>query len=193
MIQRRWQLFFVFLLFVQGSVESLAQPDAISLENALKTRGTVIMFRHALAPGFGDPSNFRVDDCNTQRNLDARGREQSKAIGSQFKRLGFSSDVVYSSPWCRCLETARLMDIGPVTSFDGLGSFFEGHVNRDQTLDQLNTQLGSIAQSQDKPVVMVTHQVVISAVTRMGTTSGEAILYDPTSNQSRRIQLSTND
>ena len=193
MIQRRWQLFFVFLLFVQGSVESHAQPDVISLKDALKTRGTVIMFRHALAPGFGDPSNFRVDDCGTQRNLDARGREQSKAIGSQFKRLGFSSDVVYSSPWCRCLETARLMDIGPVTSFDGLGSFFEGYVDRSQTLERLNTQLDSIAKSQDKPVVMVTHQVVISAVTRMGTASGEAILYDPTSNQSRRIQLSTND
>jgi broad specificity phosphatase PhoE len=193
MIQRRWQLFFVFLLFVQGSVESHAQPDVITLKDALKTRGTVIMFRHALAPGFGDPSNFRVDDCGTQRNLDARGREQSKAIGSQFKRLGFSSDVVYSSPWCRCLETARLMDIGPVTSFDGLGSFFEGYVDRSQTLERLNTQLDSIAKSQDKPVVMVTHQVVISAVTRMGTASGEAILYDPTSNQSRRIQLSTND
>ena len=85
------------------------------------------------------------------------------------------------------------MDIGPVTSFDGLGSFFEGYVDRSQTLEGLNTQLDSIAKSQHKPVVMVTHQVVISAVTRMGTASGEAILYDPTSNQSRRIQLSTND
>ena len=193
MIQRRWQLFFVFLLFVQGSFDSHAQSDTISLEDALKTRGTVIMFRHALAPGFGDPSNFRVDDCSTQRNLDARGRAQSKAIGSQFKKLGFRSEVVYSSPWCRCLETARLMDIGPVTSFDGLGSFFEGHVDRSQTLRRLNSQLEAIAKAQDKPVVMVTHQVVISAVTRMGTSSGEAILYDPTSNQSRRIKLSTND
>lgn len=193
MIQRRWQLFFVFFLFMQGSFESHAQSDAISLEEALKTRGTVIMFRHALAPGFGDPSNFRVDDCSTQRNLDARGREQSKTIGLQFKKLGFSSDVVYSSPWCRCLETARLMDIGPVNSFDGLGSFFEGHVDRRQTLSRLNTQLESIAQARDKPVVMVTHQVVISAVTGMGTSSGEAILYDPTNNQSRRIQLSTYD
>ena len=193
MIQRRWQLFFVFLFFVQGSFESHAQSDAISLEDALKTRGTAIMFRHALAPGFGDPSNFRVDDCSTQRNLDARGREQSKAIGSLFRKLGFGSDVVYSSPWCRCLETARLMDIGPVNSFDGLGSFFEGHVDRGQTLERLRAQLDLIAQTQDKPVVMVTHQVVISAVTGLGTSSGEAILYDPKNNQSRRIQLSTYD
>ncbi|MEL0321590.1 MAG: histidine phosphatase family protein, partial [Gammaproteobacteria bacterium] len=85
------------------------------------------------------------------------------------------------------------MDIGPVNSFDGLGSFFEGHVDRSQTLRRLNSQLEAIAKAQDKPVVMVTHQVVISAVTRMGTSSGEAILYDPTSNQSRRIKLSTND
>ena len=193
MIERRWQLCFVFLAFMQGSPSAVAETGLISLQDALKTRGTVIMFRHALAPGFGDPSNFRVDDCGTQRNLDARGREQSKSIGVQFKTLGYSAEVVYSSPWCRCLETARLMDIGPVRSFGGLGSFFEGHVDRSQTLKQLNTQLKSIALVQSKPVVMVTHQVVISAITRMGTSSGEAILYDPASTRSQRIRLSDND
>ena len=193
MIERRWQLCFVFLVFIQGSPSAAAETGLISLQDALKTRGTVIMFRHALAPGFGDPSNFRVDDCGTQRNLDARGREQSKSIGMQCKTLGYSAEVVYSSPWCRCLETARLMDIGPVRSFEGLGSFFEGHVDRSQTLEQLNTRLDSVARARDKPVVMVTHQVVISAVTRMGTSSGEAILYDPASAQSQRIRLSDND
>ena len=193
MIERRWQLCFVFLAFMQGSPSAVAETGLISLQDALKTRGTVIMFRHALAPGFGDPSNFRVDDCSTQRNLDTRGREQSKSIGMQFKTLGYAADVVYSSPWCRCLETARLMDIGPVRSFGGLGSFFQGYVDRSQTLKQLNTQLKSIARVQGKPVVMVTHQVVISAVTRMGTSSGEAILYDPASAQSQRIRLSDND
>ena len=193
MIERRWQLCFVFLFFMQGSLSAIAETGLISLQDALNTRGTVIMFRHALAPGFGDPPNFSVDDCSTQRNLDARGREQSKSIGMQFKTLGYTAEVVYSSPWCRCLETARLMDIGPVRSFGGLGSFFEGHVDRSQTLKQLNTQLKSIALVQSKPVVMVTHQVVISAITRMGTSSGEAILYDPASARSQRIRLSDND
>lgn len=190
MIQRSRQLCLVFLVFMQASLSAVAETDLISLEDALKTRGTVIMFRHALAPGFGDPSNFQVADCSTQRNLDARGREQSQTIGRQFKMLGFSTDVVYSSPWCRCLETARLMDIGPVTSSEGLGSFFEGHVDRGHTLNQLNAQLASIARVRAKPAVMVTHQVVISAITRMGTSSGEAILYDPTRDESRRIRLS---
>ena len=193
MIQRRWQLFFVFLFFMHGSFQATAETGSISLQEALETRGTVIMFRHALAPGFGDPSNFQVNDCSTQRNLDARGREQSKTIGAQFKKLGFSTATVYSSPWCRCLETAQLMDIGPVTAFDGLGSFFEGHVDRSQTLQQLSNQLTSIARAKDKPVVMVTHQVVVSAVTGLGTSSGEAILYDPSNDQARRIQLSTHD
>jgi broad specificity phosphatase PhoE len=193
MIQRRWQLFFVFLFFMHGSFQATAETGSISLQEALETRGTVVMFRHALAPGFGDPSNFQVNDCSTQRNLDARGREQSTAIGIQFKKLGFSTATVYSSPWCRCLETAQLMDIGPVTAFDGLGSFFEGHVDRSQTLKQLSNQLASIARTKDKPVVMVTHQVVISAVTKLGTSSGEAILYDPSNDQARRIQLSTHD
>ena len=69
--------------------------------------------------------NFQVDDCATQRNLDQRGREQSKQIGDVFKSPDFATDTVHSNPWCRCLETARLMDIGEVESFEGLGSFFE--------------------------------------------------------------------
>ena len=100
-----------------------AQTQFISLKDALETRGTVIFLRHALAPGFGDPTNFQVDDCATQRNLDLRGREQSKKIGNAFKSLDFATDTVHSSPWCRCLETAQLMDIGRVESFEGLSSF----------------------------------------------------------------------
>ena len=98
-----------------------------------------------LAPGFGDPTNFRVDDCSTQRNLDDRGRQQSRAIGQEFRQLNYSAPTVYSSPWCRCLDTARLMQIGPVTAFQGLGSFFEGHVDRSQSLNALSEKLSSIA------------------------------------------------
>ena len=78
MIQRRWQLWLVFLIFAWPVRLAVAQDRVIPLKEALNTTGTVIMIRHALAPGFGDPSNFRVDDCSTQRNLDDRGRQQSK-------------------------------------------------------------------------------------------------------------------
>ena len=156
-----------------------AQTQTISLKDALETRGTVIFFRHALAPGFGDPTNFKVDDCATQRNLDRRGREQSKWIGNVFRSLEFATDTVHSSPWCRCLETARLMNIGRVESFEGLSSFFEGHVDRQVTLKLLSDKLLAISHRDETPAIMVTHQVVISAITKLVTSSGEAILYDP--------------
>ncbi|MDB2619985.1 histidine phosphatase family protein [Litoricolaceae bacterium] len=193
MIQRRWQLWLVFLIFAWPVRFAVAQDREISLEEALNTTGTVIMIRHALAPGFGDPSNFRVDDCSTQRNLDKRGRQQSRAIGQEFRQLNYSTPVVYSSPWCRCLDTARLMQIGPVTAFQGLGSFFEGHVDRSQSLNALSEKLSSIAKEQMQPVVMVTHQVVISAITGLGTSSGEAILYDPSDQRAIRIRLNSSD
>ena len=193
MIRKRWQLLMTCVLFLYGSPASLAQTNTINLKDALQTTGTIILFRHALAPGFGDPTNFDVDDCKTQRNLDEQGRAQSKALGDRFKALGYSSDRVYSSPWCRCLDTARLMAIGPVEPFNGLGSFFEGHVDRGQTLALLNDKLSDIAELKRQPVVMVTHQVVISAVTGLGTSSGEGILYDPAEDKAYRITIGNND
>ena len=193
MIQRRWQLWLVFLIFAWPARFAVAQDSAIPLEEALNTTGTVIMIRHALAPGFGDPTNFRVGDCSTQRNLNDRGRQQSQAIGQEFRNLNYSASAVYSSPWCRCLDTARLMQIGPVKAFLGLGSFFEGHVDRSKSLAALSEKLLSIANEQMQPVVMVSHQVVISAITGLGTSSGEAILYDPSHQQAIRIRLSSSD
>jgi broad specificity phosphatase PhoE len=193
MIQRRWQLWLVFLIFAWPVRLAVAQDRVIPLKEALNTTGTVIMIRHALAPGFGDPSNFRVDDCSTQRNLDDRGRRQSEAIGQEFRQLNYAAPIVYSSPWCRCLDTARLMQIGPVTAFQGLGSFFEGHVDRSQSLKALSAKLSSIAKEQMQPAVMVAHQVVISAITGLGTSSGEAILYDPSDQRAIRIRLNSSD
>ena len=193
MIQRRGQLWLVFLILAWPVRLAVAQDRVIPLKEALNTTGTVIMIRHALAPGFGDPSNFRVDDCSTQRNLDDRGRQQSQAIGQEFRQLNYSAPIVYSSPWCRCLDTARLMQIGPVTAFQGLGSFFEGHVDRSQSLKALSAKLSAIAKEQMQPAVMVTHQVVISAITGLGTSSGEAILYDPSDQRAIRIRLNSSD
>ena len=123
MVRKHRQLCWFFVICMVPFQFLQAQTQFISLEDALETRGTVIFLRHALAPGFGDPTNFHVDDCATQRNLDLRGREQSKKIGNAFKSLDFATDTVHSSPWCRCLETAQLMDIGRVESFEGLSSF----------------------------------------------------------------------
>ena len=91
---------------------------AMSLkEYAEKPFGRVLMLRHALAPGFGDPSNFQLRDCSTQRILDEVGREQSRQIGNAFRKAGLRFEGVYSSQWCRCLETAKLINMGKVKEF----------------------------------------------------------------------------
>ena len=80
--------------------------------------------RHATAPGTGDPAEFQLDDCATQRNLSAVGREQARATGARLRAAGITSAEVYSSQWCRCLETARLLGLGEVLELPALNSFF---------------------------------------------------------------------
>ena len=100
------------------TTSSLGADDAKEAWGALVKGGHVALIRHGNAPpGYGgDPPGFRVDDCKTQRNLDETGREQARALGEAFRNHGVRVDRILSSPWCRCLETARLMAAGPVES-----------------------------------------------------------------------------
>ncbi|NBS11079.1 MAG: histidine phosphatase family protein [Gammaproteobacteria bacterium] len=150
---------------------------AISLESAVSRSGTVLFMRHALAPGFGDPEHFQVDRCETQRILNETGRQQARVLGEQMRSAGLHTAVVYSSQWCRCLETAELLGLGPVIKEPGLNSFFQGHTPRDQALQALKQRLETLPLDQP-PVVMVTHQVTISAVTGLFTQSGGLVSYD---------------
>jgi phosphohistidine phosphatase SixA len=83
---------------------------------ALVKGGSVALVRHGNAPpGYGgDPPGFKIDDCATQRNMDEKGRAQAKAVGEAFRQHAVPVDKILSSPWCRCLETARLMALGPI-------------------------------------------------------------------------------
>jgi phosphohistidine phosphatase SixA len=148
--------------------------------------GTVIFIRHALAPGTGDPVSFDLGDCRTQRNLDATGREQARAIGRTLAASGLAFGAIYSSQWCRCLETAQLLGLGPVTPFSGLNSFYEDHAPRGPTLAKLAAKLDSLPR-QGKPVVMVTHFVTIAAITGIAATSGGMVLYDLASGSARQL------
>jgi phosphohistidine phosphatase SixA len=164
---------------------------ALSLqEYTEKPFGRVLMLRHALAPGFGDPSNFQLRDCSTQRILDEVGREQSRQIGNAFRKAGLRFEGVYSSQWCRCMETARLINVGEVQELIGLNSFFQGIVPREATLASLRKFLQDLPPAGD-PVLLVTHQVTISAITGMGVSSGAAVAYDPVSGQAQRVTLPT--
>ncbi len=150
-----------------------AEPDRLA--NRMQTGGHVLMIRHANAPGSGDPGNFRIGDCSTQRNLDDRGRVQAKRIGQWLRSRGIDSARVYASQWCRCLETAALIDLGPVVELPPLNSFFERPQDRQPNLTALREFLAQ--QPVDGPlIVLVTHFVTISAITGEGVSSGEGVV-----------------
>ena len=150
--------------------------------------GTVIFMRHGLAPGNGDPANCILKDCASQRNLDATGRMQACGIGKRVAAANLDLAGVYSSEWCRCLETALLLDLGPVTPFSGLNSFYENHAPRDATLAKLQAKLDSLPRG-GAPVIMVTHYVTIQAITNIAVPSGGAVLFDLATGYARELSL----
>lgn len=143
---------------------------------ALRQPGAVAIMRHALAPGTGDPADFTLGDCSTQRNLDARGRAQAERLGEAFRARGLNFDAVLSSQWCRSMQTAHLLALGPVTQTPALNSFFENRGNRTaQTKD-----LRALLQETEGRLMLVTHFVNISALTGQGAGSGEVLVIRAT-------------
>lgn len=143
---------------------------------ALRSEGAIALMRHALAPGTGDPAGFRIDDCSTQRNLDAAGRDQARRIGDELKARGIEFDRVWTSQWCRCRETAELLDVGPVTEKPFLNSFYSGRGDRPAQTRALRDALAELHGS-DRPMV-VTHQVNITAITGGPVRSGEIVVVE---------------
>lgn len=137
--------------------------------------GGLLLLRHAIAPGFGDPENFRIDDCSTQRNLSEAGRQQAKAIGAWLRARGVSRARVYSSQWCRCVETAELLAIGEVSQLPALNSFFQRPEDRVPNLAALQSFLSDQV-VQKEPLVLVTHQVTIVGLTGVFLGSGEGVV-----------------
>ncbi|MGY8991185.1 MAG: histidine phosphatase family protein [Rhodospirillales bacterium] len=164
-------LIILFALFVFP-----AKADSISLANLAKdSRGKVLFIRHALAPGSGDPSNFTLGDCTTQRNLNDDGRKQSRGIGDNLRKAGVKVGLVYSSQWCRCIETAKHMNVGAVKTFEGLNSFYDLTDKEGEWIGKLKKFIRSLDQNGDL-VIMVTHFVTISAMTGEGVDSGGGVV-----------------
>ena len=163
----------ILLLFLLSN-EAYANENLVS---ALKDGKKIVFIRHALAPGNGDPENFILEDCSTQRNLNERGREQSKNIGNFFRNKNISVDKVLSSEWCRCKDTARLA-FDNFETFDALNSFYDERfaMNRSNQLKNLKVFINKW--NSDSNLVIVTHYVVISALLNRGTSSGEMIVTD---------------
>lgn len=141
----------------------------------LRRGGVVIAFRHALAPGTSDPPGFRLDDCSTQRNLSEEGRRQARRIGQWFRDNGLTPSTVRSSPWCRCLETARLA-FGQAQPWDALSSPAReaDATQRAQRTATLRQALRGLPSRRFE--AWVTHQFVLEAIAGISTQSGEALV-----------------
>ena len=176
------------LVFIVSFVGVTAKADSILWKEILdQPKYNVFFLRHALAPGYGDPTEFNIDNCKTQRNLSSEGKDQAASIGTDLKSIDISFDKIYSSEWCRCTETASLLNLGEVTTFSGLNSFFQDHYNREETLGKLMNQLENLDQT--GRFLMVTHQVVISAITGINVSSGAAVAYNPSDGSAVKLSM----
>jgi len=137
----------------------------------------IILMRHALAPGTGDPGNFSLRDCSTQRNLSQQGRNQAVTIGNRLRSMGVAAAQVFSSQWCRCLETAELLDLGKVEELALLNSFFNTMGKREPQTNALQNWLSERSMRDIQlATVLVTHQVNITALTGIFPASGEMLM-----------------
>ena len=163
---------FLFLLF-SSQINASEQAWKIAQEG-----DKIILIRHSLAPGGGDPAGFKVDDCKTQRNLNRTGINQSKKIGKLFKKNKVPVDQVLSSQWCRCKDTAKYA-FGNFKEFTALNSTFQSPYNQNEA-KQLKDLYEFVKDwnSNGKNLVLVTHYSIITAVTNAVPSSGELVITD---------------
>ena len=144
--------------------------------NTSSAKGYVLLLRHSLAPGVGDPDNFKLGDCSTQRNLSQEGRDDAAEIGDWIKRQNVKIYRVESSRWCRARQTAELLDIGKVKLNKNLDSLFresnlENHPKTLKTKQQILNH-----RSKSGLLVLVGHYVNIAALVGVGVDSGEGVI-----------------
>jgi len=174
MRRMRFVIFTVLLGFC-GTAEVAGADDATNAWKALRAGGHIALMRHADAPGgFGDPPGFRIDDCATQRNLSEKGRADAEKIGARLKREGIAFEKILSSPWCRCIDTAKLMNLGTVETEATFGNVV---VLRDQR-DALTAGARALIAKWTAPanLLVVTHGANIAALTAISPASGEIVV-----------------
>jgi phosphohistidine phosphatase SixA len=166
----------VFLILILGLLNF--QTNVFSSDkiiNQLKSGGNIIFIRHAIAPGNGDPDNFDLKDCSTQRNLSKNGIEQSKKIGEFFKDNKIKVEKVLSSEWCRCKDTAKFA-FKNFEVFSSLNSFYDAKFadNKEEQIKNLKKYVKEW-KGEDN-LILITHYVVILAVLDKSTSSGEILI-----------------
>ena len=150
--------------------------------NASSAKGYVLLLRHSLAPGVGDPENFKLGDCSTQRNLSQEGRNDASEIGAWIKRQKVKIYRVESSRWCRARQSAELLDIGKVKLNKNLDSLFR-ESNLESHPKTLKTKQQIISHRNKKGLlVLVGHYVNIAALAGVGVDSGEGVIVKANKN-----------
>ena len=180
--QRAMAMLVVTLCLSTAALANLASP---------MTDGQhILLMRHADAPGFSDPAGYRLDQCSTQRNLGEFGKKQAERTGQWLSQQGIESAKVFSSPWCRCVDTATLLNKGPVVIDKSLGSFFGNMSLSGQQTEALRQLVQkTLKQFPKTPIIMVSHHVNIEAFTGVMLGSGDMVLVKigpngkPTSHQ----------
>ena len=148
------------------------------LWNLAQEGNKIILIRHSLAPGGGDPLGFKINDCKTQRNLNLTGIKQSKKIGKLFKKNKVPVDQVLSSQWCRCKDTAKYA-FGNYKEFTALNSTFQSPYNKNEG-KQLKELYNFVKKwdGKGKNLILITHYSIITAVTTAVPSSGEIVIAD---------------
>jgi broad specificity phosphatase PhoE len=140
---------------------------------ALRTPGAVVVFRHSYAPGAFDPPDAKLEDCSTQRNLDANGRAQATRTGEAFRRQGIQVGAVLSSPRCRCLDTARLA-FGRVAAWEPLQGSLSDAGRRQRQVAEIRDRIAR--HRSGPPLVLVTHGSVVTDLTGVSIRMGEFVV-----------------
>jgi phosphohistidine phosphatase SixA len=167
----------IFTLSLAFSGLIFSQQVNAALVDDLKDGQHVLLMRHADAPGIGDPSGYVVSQCSSQRNLGEYGKKQAKVIGAWLTSQGIQKADVFSSPWCRCLDTANLLNKGPVKIEPSLASFFDNMSLEKRQNKELERFIKSELAKQLKiPLILVTHHVNIQAYTGKVLGVGDMIL-----------------
>jgi phosphohistidine phosphatase SixA len=161
-----------FALGAQAATAADAWPE-------LTQSGAIVLFRHATAPGVGDPAGFKLNDCRTQRNLDGRGRAEARQLGEQFRSRQVQVGAVLTSQWCRTRETATLaFGEGVVKDEPAFNSSFRTSAD---ISDSQTAQARALLSRWRGPgtLVVVTHQVNITALTGVVPASAEGVVLRP--------------
>ena len=185
MVHAIWSALFMVLMLAGGSADA---ADDTATWAALRGDGHVALIRHASAPGpAGDPADYKLDDCATQRNLSEQGRAEARALGDRFRTQQVKVGKIVSSQWCRCRQTAELMNIGSIEDAQTLNNAFVLNNKRDELTAGARAMIG--AWRGPGTLVVVTHGENIQLMLGLRPREGEVIVVAPDQGNEKKMRV----